>query len=337
MSILESIKMPGDEEIIEVTSAQPVSASTEEPAKKKRGRPTKEMVAARKAEEERRLAEQQQSAPLLPSNAPTSIPIVEPAKPNYTPMCSSNDPYESTYNDSIGKIEYTIYQMDNMAQELKDEFDQIRAAKTLKGRYHYLSSMGESICSVLNSKLSAIKERNAITTKCHELEMKRLQINKDAQAAEDDDHYIANMYSAYINTPINAGSMPGFLQQTAQNTIGNPGMMMGGTVIAPNGDITDAGYNNFMQTITPEQNRMINENNPNIKEVVVYDPSTGETMFDVVDTRTGLSVPNFPRTNQELLAETNIDLVNGRATNSNLGKTWEIMTSSNIKNNLSKF
>lgn len=302
------------EEATVVTSPE---SKTEEPTKKKRGRPPK-----KKPEEQTQTA----SAVTLPVAQPVSMPVEAPKPQAYTPLCTSNEPYEMTYAEGIGMIRGTIQQMDSMAVEMKEEFNLVRNNRQMKGRYTYISNIGESICSILGNKLAAIKELNAITTKSHELEMKRYQANKELQMAEDDDRSMAAMYNAYINTPINTGNLPAFLQQTSQNTIANPGMMGAGTMITPNGDIIDAGYGNYMQTISPEQNRMILEHNPNIKEVVVYDCATGAASFDVIDTTTGQSVPNYPRPNPELIAETTIDHTTGRATNSNLGKSWDVIS-----------
>ena len=290
-----------DVEIGEETNTTSQSASTE-PGKKKRGRPPK-----KKPEEQ-----QTASAVALPAPQTVSVPVENPKGQPYTPLCTSNEPYEMTYAEGVGMIRGTIQQMDVMAIELMKEFESIRSNKQMKGRYTYISNLGESICGVLGNKLTAIKELNAVTTKSHELEMKRYQATKELQMAEDDDRSMAAMYNAYINTPINTGNLPPFLQQTSQNTIANPGMIGAGTVITPSGDIVDAGYGNYMQTISPEQNRMIH--------------STGAASFDVIDTTTGQSVPNYPRPNQELIAETIIDRSTGRATNSNLGKSWDVIT-----------
>lgn len=242
----------------------------------------------------------------------------------YVPLCTSNDPYEMSYGEGINLVRTTIAQMDILAGEMKTEFDNIKSSKALKGRYTYMGNIGEAISSVLSSKLAAIKELNGITTKCHELEMKRYQQNKELQKAEDDDRYIANLYNAYINTPVNAGGAPQFMQSTAQNTIGNPNAMMSGVQVMPNGDITN-GYDNFMSKMTPEQNRMILEHNPNVETVVVYDRATGGCSFDVIDSSTGYSIPNYPRPNRELLDEASIDLQNGIASNSNIGQSWKIV------------
>lgn len=305
-----------DIEIVEEPTVETsTSESKAEPEKRKRGRPPK-----------KKPEEQTASAVTLPVTQTISIPAEAPKAQPYVPLCTSNEPYEMTYAEGVGMIRGTIQQMDTMALELKNEFDAIRHNKQMKGRYTYISNLGESICGILGNKLAAIKELNAVTTKSHELEMKRYQATKEQQLAEDDDRSMAAMYNAYINTPINAGNLPPFLQQTSQNAIANPGMMGSGTMITPSGDIVDAGYGNYMQSISPEQNRMILEHNPNIKEVVVLDDATGAASFDVIDTTTGQSVPNYPRPNPELIAETIIDRSTGRATNSNLGKSWDVIT-----------
>jgi hypothetical protein len=319
--MFESVKPYQGSSIIDIEVVEPTATAESapepkaEPEKRKRGRPPK-----------KKPEEQTASAVALPTTQTISIPAEAPKAQPYVPLCTSNEPYEMTYAEGVGMIRGTIQQMDTMAIELKNEFDAIRNNKQMKGRYTYISNLGESICGILGNKLTAIKELNAVTTKSHELEMKRYQATKELQMAEDDDRSMAAMYNAYINTPINTGNLPPFLQQTSQNTIANPGMMGSGTMITPSGDIVDAGYGSYMQTISPEQNRMILEHNPNIKEVVVLDDSTGAASFDVIDTTTGQSVPNYPRPNPELIAETIIDRSTGRATNSNLGKSWDVIT-----------
>ena len=255
---------------------------------------------------------------------PGEIVVMENTN-DYVPLCQTNDPYRDSYGEATALIRGTIAQIDQLSGEVKQELDTVRSAKTLKGKYIYISELCETAGSLISTKLSAIKEINSITSKCHDLEMKRFTAMKDQAKAADDDRYMADMYTAYINTPISSGMNP-FLSQSSQNSIGNPQLMMNGIQVNSNGDITSAGgYDHFMQNLSPEQNRMMMEGNPNIETVVVYDQATGNKMFDVVDISTGLSVPNYPRPNSEMLADTNINFATGIASNSNLGQTWKVM------------
>ena len=78
-------------------------------------------------------------------------------------------------------------------------------------------------------------------------------------------------------------------------------------------------------TLTPEQNRMRMESNPNIQTVVRYDQSTGQRSFDVIDTSTGMSVPNYPRPDNFLLEDTTIDIHSGIARNRNVNNVWPLI------------
>jgi hypothetical protein len=101
------------------------------------------------------------------------------------------------------------------------------------------------------------------------------------------------------------------------------GALMSGMNAAPANE--EQNFNNFMNNLTPEQNRMILGDNPNIETVVVYDPNTGDKMFDVIDTSTGIPVPNYPRPDRGLLDDTSIDFGTGIASNTNIGQSWKVV------------
>ena len=239
------------------------------------------------------------------------------------PLCQTNEPYEDTYEETNDMLRVSIAQLDILAGDVKGEIDHIRGSKTLKGKYKYISDLCATASSLVSSKISAIKEINAVKTKCHELEIRRIKDIKSAAAnQQDDDKYIADLYNAYINTPIGAAQHPA-LQYTSANVAGNMGALMSGMNAAPANE--EQNFNNFMNNLTPEQNRMILGDNPNIETVVVYDPNTGDKMFDVIDTSTGMPVPNYPRPDRGLLDDTSIDFGTGIASNTNIGQSWKVV------------
>lgn len=270
-----------------------------EPPKKKRGRPRK--------------SEQNGEVTVVQSNSNSSG----------LPLCQTNEPYEDTYEETNDMLRVSIAQLDILAGDIKGEIDHIRGSKTLKGKYKYISDLCATASSLVSSKISAIKEINAVKTKCHELEIRRIKDIKSAAAnQQDDDKYIADLYNAYINTPIGAAQHPA-LQYTSANVAGNMGALMSGMNAAPANE--EQNFNNFMNNLTPEQNRMILGDNPNIETVVVYDPNTGDKMFDVIDTSTGMPVPNYPRPDRGLLDDTSIDFGTGIASNTNIGQSWKVV------------
>ena len=270
-----------------------------EPPKKKRGRPKK--------------SEQNGEVTVVQGNSNSSG----------LPLCQTNEPYEDTYEETNDMLRVSIAQLDILAGDVKGEIDHIRGSKTLKGKYKYISDLCATASSLVSSKISAIKEINAVKTKCHELEIRRIKDIKSAAAnQQDDDKYIADLYNAYINTPIGAAQHPA-LQYTSANVAGNMGALMSGMNAAPANE--EQNFNNFMNNLTPEQNRMILGDNPNIETVVVYDPNTGDKMFDVIDTSTGMPVPNYPRPDRGLLDDTSIDFGTGIASNTNIGQSWKVV------------
>lgn len=270
-----------------------------EPPKKKRGRPRK--------------SEQNGEVTVVQGNSNSSG----------LPLCQTNEPYEDTYEETNDMLRVSIAQLDILAGDVKGEIDHIRGSKTLKGKYKYISDLCATASSLVSSKISAIKEINSVKTKCHELEIRRIKDIKSAAAnQQDDDKYIADLYNAYINTPIGAAQHPA-LQYTSANVAGNMGALMSGMNAAPANE--EQNFNNFMNNLTPEQNRMILGDNPNIETVVVYDPNTGDKMFDVIDTSTGMPVPNYPRPDRGLLDDTSIDFGTGIASNTNIGQSWKVV------------
>ena len=254
----------------------------------------------------------------------TTIPPAPAAGQNAgVPLCQSDAPYLDTFSETNDMLKLSIMQLDVLTGDVKNELDSIRASKTLKGKYKYISELCSTASSLVSSKISAIKEINAVTHNCHKLELQRIKDVKNSMVnKQDDDKYITDLYNAYINTPISAGQNP-MLQYTSANIAGNQAALMAGiNTVATN---EDQNFQNYMSNLSPEQNRMILGNNPNIETVVVFNPMTGEKQFDVIDNTTGMSVPNYPRPADSILDGTSVDTSTGMATNTNLGQTWKVV------------
>lgn len=281
-----------------------IEQESTDPPKRKRGRPRKD--------------EQQKNEIVTVSAAP-----LQTTSSNGLPLCQTSQPYETTYAETNDMLKFACMQLDTLTADVKMEIDAIKNSKTLKGKHRYMSDLCATASSLISSKLAAIREMNATTTKCHELEIRRLKEVKSAQAQQDDDKYIADLYNAYINTPIGAAQHPA-LQYTSSNVAGNMPALMNGMGTAPAAN-EEQNFNNFMNNLTPEQNRMINGDNPNIETVVVYDPNSGDKVFDVMDMRTNMPVPNYPRPDGSLLDDAIIDFNTGIAVNSNIGQSWKVV------------
>lgn len=241
------------------------------------------------------------------ANASSSTPIVNVETVDYA----------QSYNETNNLIRATIAQADELSMAIKKDTDDIRSSKTLKGKYTYLTNLTSSASSLLTTKISAIRELNSTITQCHNLELNRMKALKlDAKNEANDDMKIMDMYSAFVNTPIGSYTpvMPSIQDLTigvnGDNGVVAPVEMMGDSMNGP---------------LTPEQNRMRMESNPNIQVVVKYDQSSGQRFFDVIDKQTGASIPNYPRPDAFLLEDTTIDVHARIARNRNINTVWPLV------------
>lgn len=251
--------------------------------------------------------------------------IFVPVREMETPMAYSNMPYENTYEETNTLLKSTIIQVDIVSSEVKKDLDDIRASRTLKKKYDYIPAMSASLAGLLNTKLNAIKEMNDSITNSHNLNLKRVKEVKIAEAASkgDDDKYIMDMYSAFINAPISGGRSQLGIPMT-EAIMMNPTENIIRANIGNSNDY-DAGYENYVRNMSPEQRMMRYENDPNIKTVIVYNQSTGARYFDVVDLRTNQSVPGTPKPDAMFLENITIDIKNNIARDVNLNKTYPLI------------
>ena len=223
-------------------------------------------------------------------------------------------------------LRQSIGQIDDISRDVTDQIKEIKDSKTIKGKYNYLGTLTMTASGLVSTKISAIKEMNDTITQCHNLEMKRAKdILKvaDTQVKGNDDAAIMNLYSSYIKAP--TGTL-NYAPPISQLTAPNPGIP--GFAIAPQGtnvNSYDAGYGNYVNNITPEQNMMVLESNPNIKTVVKYNPANGMRTFDVVDMATGQSIPNTPKPPNLILEDTIIDTKGNCARNSNINAVYPLI------------
>lgn len=252
-----------------------------------------------------------------------------------SPSVSTNTPYIDTYSETNNMLRAAIAQTDKLSADVASDIDNIRNSKTIKSKYTYLTNLTGSASALIGSKIQAIREINSSITQSHNLELKRMSMNKaSAEAEKNDDMRIMQMYDAFVNAPIGTynNENAAYLNTTMQSLTtaipdGNP------MLTRVNIDSADAGFNNYMNNLTPEQNRMMMETNPNIKTVVKYNPEDGSRYFDVIDVTNGQSVPNIARPGDFLLQDTMIDVHNQIARNRNVDKTWPLIIiggSSNI-------
>jgi hypothetical protein len=238
------------------------------------------------------------------------------------PLYQTNEPYIDTYQETSNMLKSSIYQIDMLQSELKSDIDQIRSSKTLKKKYDYISLLSGTMSSLISTKVNAIREINKTITDSHNLEMKRIKDLKLNAAMEgDDDKRIMDLYTAYISTPVGTYNGP---------TAYNPPSTMDMTLLNNNVLSTEM-YQNMDNnyTVSPAVNRMLLMENPDIKTVVKYETATGNRYFDVINVKTGESVPGIERPDPMFLNDTTIDVRNGIARNINLDQTYTLITIDN--------
>lgn len=226
----------------------------------------------------------------------------------------------ATYSETAFLIKNTIDQVDMVAAEVKHELDAVRNNRTFKNRYNVMVGLTSNLSDLLNAKISAIKEMNNCITKANDMDYKIRKDRKDAEAGLGDDKLIMDLYQNMVQNPVNFNQVP-------QQPMGNTGNL--GIVRAPEDGVApgqaDQGFLNYMANITPEQNMMLLEHNPDVKQCVVFDASTGNRWFQVMNTKTGQPIPNAPTLDPMFMEDVTLDTKNMIAKNINLGQTYPLV------------
>jgi hypothetical protein len=240
-------------------------------------------------------------------------------------VVESDAPTAYTYMETTDMLRETLTQIDSLNGELVKEFSNVKANKYIKNKYNTIIGLSENIGSLLNTKISAIREINSSISKSNDLDYKKAKDMKALQAEVNDDQYVANMYKSFISNPQVQQIQPQFtpIDQT----------IVGGGIVRANinsGDVTkggpiDASYMQYMANLSPEENMMLYENNPNVKQVVVFDASSGGKYFEIMDTSTGQVIPNMPKYDQMFMEDVTIDVKNKIAKNNNLHETFPLV------------
>lgn len=235
-------------------------------------------------------------------------------------------PTAYTYAETSHMLRKTIGEIEALNGELVQEFTNVKSNKYIKNKYNTLVGLSENIGSLLNTKISAIRELNNSISKSNDLDFKKMKEMKLSAQQDSDDKYIADLYQSFIS---NQGNMQAQLNLPTmdQTTLYGSGIIRSDIPLqnVPNGAPQDIGYLNYMANMTPEQNMMRYENNPNIKQVVVFDAATGGKFFQVMDTSTGQVIPNVPVYDQMFMEDTTLDIKNKIAKNNNLHEVFPIV------------
>lgn len=245
----------------------------------------------------------------------------EPAK---TPL-NSDKTYYSTYDIPRNVLTQTAVQIEELAQTVRKDLEDVRHARTLKGKYDYISNMTSTLGSLYSNKISIAREMANTITNAHRLELskhKELAIDSNA---ESDEKRVMDSFNAFMNAPM--GAIPQAMRNVHPAAINTPEMGIPVYNDPTTGMVTadgDSGFDAYVQNMTPEQNAMLNSSNPFVETVVVYDQSNQNKWFEVIDTRTGQQVPNMPIPADFILGGCVVDIRNGIARNASINKTYKL-------------
>ncbi len=245
---------------------------------------------------------------------------------------SATEPYMNKYMETNALLKTAITQIDIGLGEMQEDVAILRSSKTMRNKYQPMSMIQKNMGDYLGAKINAIKELNNIISKCNDLELRRAKELKEIES-QDDDKRIMDLYNAMISMPVGGqtGMMGGFSTPIGPSTFemtyaGNPNSPTPNVVTSIEGQSqSDVGYMNYLRNKTPAQNMMSIDTNPNIKQVVMYDHSTGQSYFEIMDMSTMKPVPNTDKYDNSFLEDTHMDLVNGIATNVNIGESYPIV------------
>ena len=247
----------------------------------------------------------------------------------------------SSYFETAGMLNNTMKQIDMVATEIKNELDAVRSNRTLKSKYNVMSNLAGNLSELLEAKISAIKELNNCISKANDMDYKREKDRKSAEAGVNDDKMIMDLYQAFVSNPnINTGQMvQGNMGVLGPTPISST--VSGSSIIRSPADEekynqrgVDSAYMNYIANLTPEQNMMLYEQDPNIKQCVIFDAATGNKWFQVMNVATGQPIPNAPtHSNDIFMEDTTLDLKNKIAKNINLNEVYPlIIINDNITN-----
>jgi hypothetical protein len=229
-----------------------------------------------------------------------------------------------TYQETNNLLHDTLNQIDAVNAELVREFQNVKNSRTMKNKYMVLNNLSENIGAMLSNRISTIKEINNCITKSNDLDYKKYKDIQAAKSSMNDDKYIADLYQAFIQNPQNqpvSYTMPPINESIVGSNIIRANIPND----TPAGGVVDEGYLNYISNITPEQNLMRYENNPNVKQVVVYDESTGAKFFQMMDMSTGEAIPNVPVYDDLIMQDTTLNLNTMTAKNLNLRESFPIV------------
>ena len=267
----------------------------------------------------------------------TSENVIEvvPASNPHNMLANTQKSYKDTYQETDMMLKGSIYQLDQASSEISEDLAEIRRSRTLKNKYSYIADLSSARASMINTKISAIKELNNSIKNAHEFEIKRAKETKAMEMQRDDVKSIQDMYSAFVSMPVQQGMNgpfanplgPSTMDFTLQNNM-NPAVQYAISMMNQN---PDDGFNNYLNNMSPEQMTMLIEDNPNINQVIAYNPNTGAAEFRYFDSAQQRYIDGIPARSAEMFMgsmQFNFDTMTARS--EDLNESFKIVMDENI-------
>ena len=249
--------------------------------------------------------------------------VIDPSGPiNSMTYIQNNVPYGSMYDETNRQLDEAISELNMLGAETIAELQQIRASKTLRNKYNYITDMTATISNIISSKIGAIKEKNKTINDAAHLELARMKEMKNKANEEDDNARIASMYDAFVNTPIGGGIAS--IAPPVQDM-----MMRNQPSVMPMYDIggqsPDQQTGAWEASLDPASRRMLLEAKGAIDTVVMYDELTGNRWFEVIDKATGQPMTGVEKPSEAYIYDLDINTRGGFAKDSNLNITYPLI------------
>ena len=242
-----------------------------------------------------------------------------------------NIPYQVAYNETNQQLDHAIHQLNALGADMMADINMVRSSKTMKNKYNIVNDLTENAVSIINAKIAAIKEKNKTINDVNNLEIRRIKELKLSASNEDDNTRIANMYHAFVNYPMSQG--PSVLGPNVQDVMFNNGPVADMTRYSMGMDDTAAWQN----SLNPAEQRMVLEAQGKIETVVVYDESSGNRYYSVVDKNTRQPVPNVETPDDSTIYNLDINVNGMYAKDINRNVTYPLVVINGSNSTISKY
>ena len=259
--------------------------------------------------------------------------VVEPIPIPQTSMSyiQENIPYQVAYNETNQQLDYAINQLNALGADMMADLNMVRSSKTMKNKYNIVNDLTENAVGIINAKIAAIKEKNKTINDVNNLEIRRIKELKLTASNEDDNTRIANMYHAFVNYPMSQG--PSVLGPNVQDVMFNNGPVADMTRYSMGMDDTTAWQN----SLNPAEQRMVLEAQGKIETVVVYDESSGNRYYSVVDKNTRQPVPNVETPDDSTIYNLDINVNGMYAKDINRNVTYPLVVINGSNSTINKY